>query len=371
MALSYKVFPGTPYYSNTALTTQAGTIVNTTAATYVNTSYGTVSVGGSTYYVAYGQMVSFYNSSFTGAQIDDAVSKRACIVEASLVTTAEAIYNGFSGTLDNSGNPKCPIIIRRDNGITTTVDLALATVTEGLDGQTSYLLYTFTGVEAKTTYYLGVKKKGSTITFSPDYTRKNLQEALTFDTTPTANSTNPVTSGGIKSAFNATDSAIAILANGNTHIAITKNQFVFVSGHNTLSEGLYQAKTDISANATLSSSNLTPVSGGGLNQFLSKSSDNPLNERLLVPGVLTIAEFCALCDKTNQHGVVSFSLGSANSQILSGASGTGFGFAKRINATGGNLLYYVLFQPASRTIAFGNINASTQDVTIYGSFQFP
>ena len=75
MALSYKVFPGTPYYSNTTLTTKAGEIVNTTAATYVNTTYGTVSVGGSTYYVAYGQMVSFYNSSFTGAQIDDAVSK--------------------------------------------------------------------------------------------------------------------------------------------------------------------------------------------------------------------------------------------------------------------------------------------------------
>ena len=75
MALSYKVFPGTPYYSNTALTTQAGTIVNTTAATYVNTTYGTVSVGGNTYYVAYGQMISFWNSSFTGAQIDDAVSK--------------------------------------------------------------------------------------------------------------------------------------------------------------------------------------------------------------------------------------------------------------------------------------------------------
>ena len=75
MALSYKVFPGTPYYSNTALTTQAGTIVNTTAATYVNTTYGTVSVGGSTYYVAYGQMISFWNSSFTGQEIDDAVSK--------------------------------------------------------------------------------------------------------------------------------------------------------------------------------------------------------------------------------------------------------------------------------------------------------
>ena len=75
MALSYKVFPGTPYYSNTNLTTKAGEIVNATAATYVNTTYGTVSVGGSTYYVAYGMMVSFWNSSYSGTQIDNAVGK--------------------------------------------------------------------------------------------------------------------------------------------------------------------------------------------------------------------------------------------------------------------------------------------------------
>lgn len=75
MALSYKVFPGTPYYSNTNLTTKAGEIVNTTAATYVNTTYGTVSVGGSTYYVAYGMMVSFWNSSYSGTQIDNAIGK--------------------------------------------------------------------------------------------------------------------------------------------------------------------------------------------------------------------------------------------------------------------------------------------------------
>lgn len=75
MALTYKVFPGTPYYSNTSLTTKAGEIVNTTAAGYINTTYGTVSVGGSTYYVAYGQMVSFYNSMYTGDEIDNAVTK--------------------------------------------------------------------------------------------------------------------------------------------------------------------------------------------------------------------------------------------------------------------------------------------------------
>ena len=75
MALSYKVFPGTPYYTTSALTTEAGTIVNTIPATYVNTTYGTVSIGGTTYYVAYGQMISFWNSSFTGQQIDDSITK--------------------------------------------------------------------------------------------------------------------------------------------------------------------------------------------------------------------------------------------------------------------------------------------------------
>ena len=148
-------------------------------------------------------------------------NKSVCIVEASLVTTAEAIYNGFSGALDNSGNPTRPIIIRRDNGITTTVDLALATVTEGLDGQTSYLLYTFTGVEAKATYYLGIKKKGSTITFSPDYTKKNLQEALTFDTTPTTGSTNPVTSGGVKSALDAVLPSVTSSDNGKVLMVVS------------------------------------------------------------------------------------------------------------------------------------------------------
>lgn len=94
MALSYKVFPGTPYYSNTNLTTKAGEIVNTTAATYVNTTYGTVSVGGSTYYVAYGMMVSFWNSSFTGAQIDDALNK---VINADTTPTANSTKMITSG----------------------------------------------------------------------------------------------------------------------------------------------------------------------------------------------------------------------------------------------------------------------------------
>ena len=58
---------------------------------------------------------------------------------------------------------------------------------------------------------------------------------------------------------------LAIISNANTHVAITSGQYVYVHGHGSLAEGLYTAKSNISANATLSTSNLQAVSGGGLN----------------------------------------------------------------------------------------------------------
>ena len=58
---------------------------------------------------------------------------------------------------------------------------------------------------------------------------------------------------------------MAIVSTGNTHDAIAAGQFVYVMGHDTLDDGLYTANSALAANATLSSSNLTAVSGGGLN----------------------------------------------------------------------------------------------------------
>ena len=60
-------------------------------------------------------------------------------------------------------------------------------------------------------------------------------------------------------------SGLAIVANGNTHAAISSGQFVYVKNHSTLSDGLYTANSNIAANATLSSTNLTANSNGGLN----------------------------------------------------------------------------------------------------------
>ena len=64
--------------------------------------------------------------------------------------------------------------------------------------------------------------------------------------------------------------AIAIVSLGNTHGAIAAGQYVYVRGHSSLAEGLYTANSAIAANATLSSSNVTAVSGGGLNALNDK-----------------------------------------------------------------------------------------------------
>ena len=65
---------------------------------------------------------------------------------------------------------------------------------------------------------------------------------------------------------------LAIVANGNTHVAITAGQYVFVKNHGTLANGLYVATSNIAANATLSSSNLTLETSGGLNALNSNIS---------------------------------------------------------------------------------------------------
>ena len=75
----------------------------------------------------------------------------------------------------------------------------------------------------------------------------------------------------LDAAVNGIQDGLAIVANGNTHVAITSGQFVYVRNHGTLTEGLYVASTNIAANATLSTSNLTADAAGGLNALNSKT----------------------------------------------------------------------------------------------------
>jgi hypothetical protein len=64
---------------------------------------------------------------------------------------------------------------------------------------------------------------------------------------------------------------LAIVATGNTHAAIPAESFVYIKSHGTLADGLYKntSGSTIAQNATLSSSNVTADSTGGLNALAS------------------------------------------------------------------------------------------------------
>lgn len=89
--------------------------------------------------------------------------------------------------------------------------------------------------------------------------------AITTDSAPTSGGTNPITSGGVYTESGKLAAGMAILANGNTHAAITSGQFVYVRGHGTLTDGMYKATANIAANGALNTSNLTAEPSGGLN----------------------------------------------------------------------------------------------------------
>ena len=67
--------------------------------------------------------------------------------------------------------------------------------------------------------------------------------------------------------------SLAIISNGNTHIAVTAGQYVYVKNHETLAEGMYKATVSIVANSTLSTSNVSAVSVGGLNDIIASDTN--------------------------------------------------------------------------------------------------
>lgn len=106
---------------------------------------------------------------------------------------------------------------------------------------------------------------------------------------------------------------VAIMANGNTHAAITSGQFVYVANHGTLAEGMYKATAAIATNGTLSTSNLTAVSSGGLNDLQSQvtslnsnlikymdiTDTTPVNVNSKSGQVITVNNFIGCATQTN------------------------------------------------------------------------
>lgn len=82
-------------------------------------------------------------------------------------------------------------------------------------------------------------------------------------------------------AIEADEEAMAILATGDTHVAIEAGKYVYVRDHSTLARGLYKntSGSTIAANDPLSSSNLTATTEGGLNELNSKITKHYNTER--------------------------------------------------------------------------------------------
>lgn len=72
--------------------------------------------------------------------------------------------------------------------------------------------------------------------------------------------------GKNQTAATGAQKAIAIVADGDSHVAIKKGDFVYVKNNtHSLAEGLYTASANVSANGNITGSNMTAVSNGGLN----------------------------------------------------------------------------------------------------------
>jgi hypothetical protein len=66
----------------------------------------------------------------------------------------------------------------------------------------------------------------------------------------------------IDSAVNNVEKAVAVIANGNTHVAVSAGEYLYIRNHLSLEEGLYMATEAIAQNGTLSSSNTTAITRG-------------------------------------------------------------------------------------------------------------
>lgn len=88
----------------------------------------------------------------------------------------------------------------------------------------------------------------------------------------------PVGNTSLQAQIAAVDSGLAIVSNGNTHVAIASGQYVYIRNHSSLSEGLYKAKAAIAANVALSTSNVTKLTTGSANDL--KSAIDSLNSHI-------------------------------------------------------------------------------------------
>lgn len=129
--------------------------------------------------------------------------------------------------------------------------------------------------------------------------------------------------------------ALAIVAVGDSHAAITAGQYVYVKSHETLDTGLYVASANIAQNGALSSSNLTADTAGGLNALNSNIISYDLGMDSVLPS-------------TVPDGIVGFGLSSNvvldNTTIPAGTRFIGYvasGIGHFVGAPNGSNIYMI------------------------------
>lgn len=116
--------------------------------------------------------------------------------------------------------------------------------------------------------------------------------------------------GAVNASLDGLRDGLGILANGNTHAAITSGQYVYVKNHSSLPEGLYKATANIAANGTLSTSNLAADSAGGLNS---------LNEQIGTFGKVLYGDWVNVPSNTDTLQILqSFTITTTGVYMISG-----------------------------------------------------
>lgn len=121
-------------------------------------------------------------------------------------------------------------------------------------------------------------------------------------------------SGTIHSASGTTQADLAIVATGNlAPSAISAGQYVIWNG------SLYTAKTAIASGATLSTSNLTAVSSGGLNDL--KASVDSLNSKITAHTIGTYVDIIGYNSTSNKFtcpsdGYIRVKSGTTNGNVI-------------------------------------------------------
>ena len=174
----------------------------------------------------------------------------------------------------------------------------------------------------------------------------NLNLVLPFQDEPVAVSDVNNNMTVIDAAANALEDGLAIVSNGNTHPAITSGQFVYIRNHSTLTEGLYRATANISANGALTSSNVAADPNGGL---------NALNEQIAKRKAFSKASLSIAPGESKQS---TLDLPSSYNQILGIIVGadpdTHYNsmLAFRNISIDGTIQYYCVGSGASQTFTF-------------------